>query len=95
MRDHLYHINNKYALPDYRALSDYIINNCYETIYSKIEMRLKAVRWLNFYTNKSNNIRKERVINFLAHASPGYDIDEEYFYINSKTNESKTINAAT
>ena len=38
VRDYLYYINNKYALSNYRALSDYILNNYYEIIYSKIKI---------------------------------------------------------
>ena len=95
VREHLYHINNKYVAPDRKALSGHILNECYGDIYSKVELRLKAARWLNFYTDESNNIRRERVINFLAHAPPGCGTDGGCFYINSEVNRSKTMDAAT
>lgn len=93
VRDHLYHINSKYFVPDHKALSGHILNECYGTVYNKVAKQLQAARWLNFYTDESNNIRRQRVINFLAHAPPGCGTDGGCFYINSEINGSKTMDA--
>ena len=95
MKDYIYNLNTRFTLPDYRALNNHILNKYYDTIHIKMNLQLKASRWLNFYTNKSNNIRRKRIINLLTHVSLEYDIDERYFYINSKINDSKTINIDT
>ena len=92
VKDHLHYINPKYVAPHHTALSDHILNKCYGAIYNKMEKRLQATRWLNFYTDESDNIRKQRVINFLAHVPPGCDTDGGCFYINSETNGFRTMN---
>ena len=93
VKDHLLHLSPKYATPDRKALSGHILNECYGDVRIKVELRLDAARWLNFYTDESNNIRRERVINLLAHASPGCGTDGGCFYINSEINGSKTMSA--
>ena len=57
-----------------------------------MKLRLKSSKLLNFYINKFNNIRRKRVINILIYALSNYNIDKDYFYINSKTNNAKIIN---
>ena len=57
-----------------------------------MKLRLKSSKLLNFYINKFNNIRKERVINILTYIFSNYNINKDYFYINSKINKIKTIN---
>lgn len=95
VRDHPFHINPKYLPPERKALSGHILAECYRVVYSKVEIRLRAPRWLNFYTDESDNIRRERVINFLAHAPPGCGTDGGCFYWNSEVNGAKTMDAET
>ena len=95
VRDHLYYINRDYKPPEAKALSGHILNECYGAVYVKVDLRLKASRWLNFYTDELDNVRRERVINLLAHASPGCGTEGECFYINSEINGSKTMDADT
>ena len=50
---------------------------------------------MNFYTDESNNIRKERVINFIVYAPRGCGTDGGAFYLHSEINGSKTMDADT
>lgn len=43
--------------------------------------------------DKSNNICKDRVINFLAYVSKGCGTERGYFYICSESNNAKTMDA--
>ena len=60
-----------------------------------MKLRLKSSKLLNFYIDKFNNIRRERVINILVYTPSNYNINKDYFYINSKINSAKIINAVT
>ena len=93
IKDHFYYINPKYTLSDYRALSGYILAKCYDIVSDKVERELDVSRWLNFYMDESNNIKKQRVINFLVYAFSGCDIEGGCFYIKSEINGSKTMSA--
>ena len=95
VKNHLYYIDFKYVPLEIKVLSDHILNECYDIVYIKVFLRLKIARWLNFYTNESNNIRRERMINLLTHASSRYNIDEKCFYINFEINDFQIINAIT
>ncbi len=57
--------------------------------------RLRAPRFLNFYTDESNNVCKDRVINFLSHAPKGCGTERGYFYIHSESNGPRTMDAKT
>ena len=91
--DHFHYVNFKYTLPNHKTLSNHILNDCYNTVYEKINRKLRSLRWLNLYTNESNNIKRQRVINFLTHAPLEYDSEGECFYIKSKINDFKIMNA--
>lgn len=58
-----------------------------------MDAQLYTPRFLNFYTDESNNIHKDRVINFFAHTPKGCGIEEGCFYIHSESNSAKTIDA--
>ena len=74
-------------------MNGHILNDCYYIVCIKVDLRFKFSRWLNFYTDESNNIRKERIINFLVHVLSDCDIDEEYFYINFEINGFRIMDA--
>ena len=93
VKDHFHYVNLKYTLSNHKALSDHILNDCYDTVYGKVNRELQSSRWLNLYTNESNNIKRQRVINFLAHVFSEYDSEGECFYIKSEINDFKIINA--
>lgn len=76
-------------------LVGHLLDQCYEEVKDKVDARLRAPQFLNFYTDESNNIRKSRVINFLAHASKGCNIEKGCFYIHSESNDIRTMDAKT
>ena len=93
VKDYVHDLNSRFELFDHKTLSEHVLNECYDIVQIKVIIKLKVTRWLNFYMNESNNIRRERVINLLAHASSEHKIDERCFYINFEINNSKIINA--
>ena len=95
VKDHFHYVNSKYTLPNHKALSNHILNNYYNTIYKKIDRELQSSRWLNLYINESNNIKRQRVINFLTYAFLECDSEGECFYIKSEINNFKTMNTKT
>ncbi len=101
------HYENKYVAAhlhvlhsSYKALSDsvlvgHLLDQCYEKVKDKVDARLLAPRFLNFYMDKSNNICKDCVINFLAHAPKRCDIEGGCFYIHSESYGARTMDAKT
>ena len=68
---HLHGLDSSYKALSHSALVGHLLDQCYEEVKDKVDARLRTPRFLNFYTDESNNIRKDRVINFLAHATKG------------------------
>ncbi len=58
-----------------------------------MDAQLHISRFLNFYMDESNNICKDRVIHFLAYAPKDCDTKRRCFYIRSKSNGAKTMDA--
>ncbi len=77
------------------VLVDYLLDQCYEEVKDKVDARLRAPRFLNFYTDESNNIHKDCVINFLAHAPKRCGTKRGCFYIHSESNGARTMDAKT
>ena len=44
VKNHFHYVNSKYTLSNYKALSDYILNDCYDTVYKKIDRELQSLR---------------------------------------------------
>lgn len=92
---HLHGLDSSYKAPSHGALVGHLLDQCYEDVNDKVDARLRAPRFLNFYTDESNNIRKDRVINFLAHTPKGCGTKGRCFYIHSESNGAKTMDAKT
>ncbi len=71
------------------------LDQCYEEVEDRVDARILASQFLNFYTDESNNIRKDHVMNFLAHAPKGCDTEGGCFYIHFKSNGARTMDAKT
>lgn len=59
---HLHGLDSSFKAPSHGALVGHLLDQCYEEVKDKLDARLRAPRFLNFYTDESNNIRKNRVI---------------------------------
>ena len=44
VKDHFHYINPKYTLSNHKILSDHILNDCYDTVYEKINRKLQSSR---------------------------------------------------
>ncbi len=89
---HLHDLDSSYKAPSQSAL---VGHQSYEEVKDKEDARLRTPRFLNFYMDESNNIRKDRVINFLAHVPKGCGTERGCFYIHSESNCARTIDAKT
>ncbi len=92
---HLHCLDSLYKAPSHGALVGHLLDQCYEKVKDKVDARLRAPRFLNFYTDESNNIRKDRVINFIAHAPKECVTERSHFYIHFESNIARTIDAKT
>ena len=93
--DHIKGLKPTYYPPGSKPLSRHLLDECYGDVKKKVDLRLRTARWLDFYTDESNNIRKERVINFIVHALRGCGTYGGAFYLYSEINGSKTMDADT
>ncbi len=92
---HLHGLDSSYKAPSHGALVDHLLDLCCEEVKDKVDALLCTPQFLNFYTDESNNIRKDRVINFLAHAPKRYGTEGGCFYIHSESNSARTMDAKT
>ena len=44
VKDHFHYVNLKYTLSNHKALSDHILNDCYDTVYGKVNRELQSSR---------------------------------------------------
>ena len=93
MAAHLHGLDSSYKAPSHSALVGLLLDQCYEEVKGKVDARLHTPRFLNFYMDESNNICKDRVINFLAHAPKSCSTERGCFYICSESNGAKTMDA--
>lgn len=56
-----------YKSPTRKHIAGKLLDEAYKTVKSQIMQRLDACKYLNFFTDETANIRKERVINFYYH----------------------------
>ncbi len=92
---HLHGLDSSYKALSHGALVGHLLDQCYEELKDKVDARLHAPWFFNFYTDKSNNTRKDRVINFLAHAPKRCGTKKGCFYIHSESNGARTMDAKT
>ncbi len=92
---YLHGLNSSYKASFYNALVGHLLDQCYEKVKDKVDARLRTPRFLNFYTDESNKICKDRVINSLAHAPKRYGIERGCFYIYSESNGARTMDGKT
>ena len=90
---YLYNLDFSYKAPSHGTLVGSLLNQCYEKVKSKVDAWLYTSQFLNFYMDKSNNIRKDRVINFLTYTPKGCSTKRGCFYIRSESNGAKTMDA--
>lgn len=90
---HLYSLDSSYKALFHNALVSHLLDQYYEEVKNKVDTRLRTSQFFNFYTDKSNNICKDRIIDFLAHAPPGCGTKGSCFYIHSESNGAKTMDA--
>lgn len=88
---YLYGLDSSYKASSHSAFVGHLLDQCYEKVKGKVNARLCTPRFLNFHTDESNNIRKNRVINYLAHAPKGCGTEGGCFYIHSDSNDAKTM----
>ena len=91
----IHSLDRSYEAPFHGALGGHLVDQYYEEVKNKVDARLRALQFLNFYTDESNNIRKDRIINFLAHAPKRCGTEGGCFYIHSESNGARTIDAKT
>ncbi len=92
---HLHGLDSSCKALSHDALVGHLLDQCYEEVKDEVNARLRAPRFLNFYTDESNNIRKDRLINFLVHLPKGCGIEGGCFYIHSESNGARTMDAKT
>ncbi len=92
---HLHGLDSSYKAPSHGVFVSHLLDQCYEEVKDKVDARFRAPRFLNFYTDESNNIRKDSVINFPSHAAKGYGTEGGCFYIHSESNGARTMDAKT
>ncbi len=83
---HLHSLDSSYEALFHSVLMGCLIDQCYEEVKKKVDARLRGPWFLNFYTDESNNICKDRVINFLAHTPKACGTKRGCFYIHSESN---------
>ena len=88
-------IDLSYKVSSHSALVGYLLDQCNKKIKSKFDSRLQTPQFLNSYIYESKNICKDKVINFLTHVPQACGTKKERFYIYSKSNIAKTIDAKT
>lgn len=90
---HLHGLDSSHKPPSYNTPVGHLLDQYYEKTKNKVDAQLCAPRFLNFYTDESNNICKNRVINFLTHTPKSCGTKRGCFYIYSKYNGARTIDA--
>lgn len=88
---HLYSLDLYYKASSYVALVGLLLDQSHKKVKVKMDAQLCTIQFLNFYIVKSNNICKDRVINFLAHAPRNCNTKRRCFYICSESNNAKII----
>lgn len=88
---YLYGFDFSYKAPSYSILVGLFLDQYYEEVKGKVDARLCTLQFLNFYTDKSNNICKNQVINFLVHVPKGCSTERGCFYIHLEFNSAKIM----
>lgn len=83
-------LSPKCKMPDHKALSGLLLDQCYNETQKKIQQRLDRSQYLNFYTDRSDNIRKKQVVNFLVNVHKS-GLKKGCYYLEQEINGSKTM----
>jgi hypothetical protein len=75
-------------------MKDKLLNEIYETIKMKVDQQLNVCKYLNFFTDETINIRKERIINLCCHVSSSATSNERDFYLKAMIEIAEKMNAA-
>lgn len=76
---YLYSLDFSYKALFHGILVGSFLDQYYKKVKSKVDAWLHIPRFLNFHTNKSNKIYKNRVTNFLTHVIKSYGTKGEVF----------------
>lgn len=60
-------LHPSYKPPSRKLLAGKLLDDAYETVKTRVMEQLNVCNQLNFFTDETANIRKERVINFCCH----------------------------
>ena len=80
-------INPQIRLPNYQSIVNKWLDECYLATKAKVDMILANERHLNFITDESSNIRRERIINLCVQVP-----DFGAFYAQSEAIKDETLN---
>lgn len=79
-----------YKSSNQNLIVENLLNKLYKVVKSQIMQCLNVCNYLNFFTNKTTNIREERIINLYCHVSSNND-----FYLKAIASLVEKINAVT
>lgn len=82
-----------YKGPNRKQMSRPLLDEAYTTVKRKVDAQLDICNYLNFCTDKTTNIRKERVINLCYHIPPTATFNEGRFHLKAETEVARTITA--
>lgn len=84
----------QYTPPSHNLLAGPLLDEAYNIVKAEVDNKLLA-RDLNFFTDETGNIRKERVINFCCHVPPSATSTGGGFHIKAETGVAETMDAKT
>ena len=94
VRAHEQAFYSQYTPSSHTIMAEVLLNEAYQTMKAKIDSMLMS-HYLNFFSDESTNIRKERVINLCVHVSKTATSKEEEFHLRVEVDVTETMNAKT
>ena len=87
---HAFH--TQYTSSSHLIMTEVLLNDIYQTMKTKIDSILMS-HYLNFFSDESTNIRKEKVINLCVHVSKTATSNEEEFHLRVEVDVTEIMNA--
>jgi len=94
VRAHEQVFHSNYIPPSHTAMAGVLLDEAYQTVKSKIDSMLTG-HYLNFFSDESTNIRKERVINLCVHVPKTATSGGGGFHLKAEAEVAEIMNAKT
>lgn len=83
-----------YKPPHHKLVGGKLLDDAYETVKLKVNQQLDACSYLNFFTDETANIKKERVINLCCHVPSSATSRGGGFHLKAMAGIAETMTAA-